>query len=123
MFLADIDNDIIDLPSDVVYVYTDQLFKYKKRYRSRRCAQTRRYWRCKLTFMEEWVDKFNGYTIVPGNENYDFLKYSLTKYGWDSRWPLLLRKQNHKWKVRNGNHRLSICHDLNIKTIPIILKR
>jgi len=112
---------INELPKDIMYAYTDQVFKYKKRYRPKRCAQKRRYWKCKSTFMQEWVEKFDGYTIVPGNENYDFLIYSLTKYGWDNRWPLLLRKQGDSWKVRNGNHRLSICHDLKISIIPIIL--
>lgn len=121
IFLQTIDT-LENLPKNIMYAHTDQLYNYKKRHRSRRTARNRIYDRCKNKFMHEWVEKFKNYPIVPGAEHYDFLIYSLLRYGWDERWPLIMKKKNTKWKIANGHHRISICKDLNISPIPLIFK-
>jgi len=103
-------------------VNTVDLAKYKRKDRNRKNALKKR-WPSKQRFMDEYVDKFKGKEFVTKEENWDFLEYSLKKYGFLEEYPLYIKKNKYNnWELKDGHHRLQICMQLGIMEVIVIIK-
>ena len=114
------------ITNEVFLSKTVQVIKYRKRKRTKRTAQSRI--ANPSGFIPEFYERFKEYNKnnirVPGKENYEFLEYSLKKYGWLVDYPVkLYPRRDGVWKMRDGHHRIQIAADVGIEYIPIYFGR